>query len=87
MVPGNSNFEKRIEYTTLVDYYLGRKAYVVFQVALNVCLQSLNIASIIIVAQVTYPPNFSQNFPPYYFLTPQNISMVPPNFSRQQIHL
>ncbi len=52
MVPGNSNFEKRIEYTTLVEYYLGRKAYILFQIALNICLQSLNIASIIIVAQV-----------------------------------
>ena len=53
MIPGNSQFEKRYEYSTVVKHYLGNKAYVLSQIALNICLQSLNIASIIVVAQVT----------------------------------
>lgn len=51
MIPGNEEFQKRYEYTTTVRHYFGKKAYVVFQIFFNICLQSLNIASIIVCAQ------------------------------------
>lgn len=51
LIPGNKNFEKHIEYSGAVKHFFGRKWYYVFQVFLNLCLQSYNIASIIICAQ------------------------------------
>eukprot|EP01118_Nematostelium_gracile_P003930 TRINITY_DN1462_c0_g1_i2.p1 TRINITY_DN1462_c0_g1~~TRINITY_DN1462_c0_g1_i2.p1 ORF type:complete len:496 (-),score=101.49 TRINITY_DN1462_c0_g1_i2:89-1576(-) len=51
MIPGNENFQKRVEYANVVEHYYGKKAYYVFQLMLNICLQSINIASIIVCAQ------------------------------------
>lgn len=51
-IPGNEHFRDRIEYTSIVDYYFGRKAYLAAQVGLNGALQSLNIISVIQSAQV-----------------------------------
>eukprot|EP00049_Salpingoeca_infusionum_P013279 m.247901 g.247901 ORF g.247901 m.247901 type:complete len:614 (-) comp15402_c1_seq1:776-2617(-) len=51
-IPGNSHFRGRIEYTSIVKYYFGRKAYVAAQIGLNGALQSLNIISVIQSAQV-----------------------------------
>eukprot|EP01114_Cavostelium_apophysatum_P015929 TRINITY_DN4442_c0_g1_i1.p1 TRINITY_DN4442_c0_g1~~TRINITY_DN4442_c0_g1_i1.p1 ORF type:complete len:536 (-),score=111.56 TRINITY_DN4442_c0_g1_i1:48-1655(-) len=51
MIPGNHNYEQRYEYATTVRYYFGRVPYIFFQISMNICLQSLNIASIIVCAQ------------------------------------
>ena len=51
-IPGNEHFRDRIEYTSIVDYYFGRKAYLAAQIGLNGALQSLNIISVIQSAQV-----------------------------------
>jgi hypothetical protein len=51
-IPGNEHFRSRIEYTSIVDYYFGRKAYIAAQIGLNGALQSLNIISVIQSAQV-----------------------------------
>jgi hypothetical protein len=51
-IPGNEHFRGRLEYTSIVDYYFGRKAYVASQIGLNGALQSLNIISVIQSAQV-----------------------------------
>jgi amino acid permease len=51
LMPGNSKFGKRVEYATAVEYYFGRKLYYAFQILLNLCLQSINIASITVCAQ------------------------------------
>lgn len=45
-------FRSRIEYTSIVDYYFGRKAYIAAQIGLNGALQSLNIISVVQSAQV-----------------------------------
>jgi hypothetical protein len=59
IIPGNKLFERRVEYSTAVRYYWGKYAFWIFQVFMNICLQSLNVASIIVVAQVL---NFIFNF-------------------------
>jgi len=46
-IPGNEHFSGRIEYTSIVTYYFGRKTYIASQIGLNGALQSLNIASVI----------------------------------------
>ena len=53
-IPGNHGFNAvpRIEFTTTVRHYYGRYAYYVFQVLYTVSLQALNVASMIISAQV-----------------------------------
>jgi len=51
-IPGNEHFRDRVEYTTVVDHYFGRKWYIASQVGLNGALQSLNIISVIQSAQV-----------------------------------
>ena len=51
-IPGNEHFRDRVEYTTIVDFYFGRKAYIAAQIGLNGALQSLNIISVIQSAQV-----------------------------------
>jgi len=51
LIPGNKHFELHIEYTGAVKHYFGRTWYIIFQVFLNLCLQSYNIASIIICSQ------------------------------------
>eukprot|EP01113_Clastostelium_recurvatum_P011973 TRINITY_DN1616_c0_g1_i3.p1 TRINITY_DN1616_c0_g1~~TRINITY_DN1616_c0_g1_i3.p1 ORF type:complete len:544 (-),score=152.42 TRINITY_DN1616_c0_g1_i3:105-1541(-) len=51
-VPGNNKFQGRIEFSTLARFYFGHRGHVASQVFINVSLQCLNIASIIIAAQV-----------------------------------
>jgi len=51
-IPGNHNFEKRIEFCDLVRYYYGQRAYVASQLAYNLSLQASNIAAMIVSAQV-----------------------------------
>jgi len=50
MIPGNKKFDKHIEFSGMVKFFYGKSWYVVFQVFLNICMQSYNIASIIICA-------------------------------------
>lgn len=45
-IPNNSRFQQRIEYATVVKYYYGAKAHIVFQIGLAITLQAYNIASI-----------------------------------------
>merc|ERR1711871_713808 len=51
-IPGNDQFQMRIEYSTIVKYYFGRNWYIASQVGLNGALQSLNIISVVQSAQV-----------------------------------
>lgn len=51
LIPGNKLFDKHIEYTGAVKHYFGHKAYVGCQVLMNLCMQSYNIASIVVCAQ------------------------------------
>jgi hypothetical protein len=51
-IPGNEHFVSRAEYTTVVNYYFGRKWYIASQIGLNGALQCLNIVSVIQSAQV-----------------------------------
>jgi len=51
-IPGNHDLKKRYEYTSTVRHYWGEDWYVVSQIATNICLQALNIASIIVAVQV-----------------------------------
>ncbi|EGD79867.1 hypothetical protein PTSG_10151 [Salpingoeca rosetta] len=51
-IPGNEHFRGRIEYSSIVAYYFGRKAYIAAQIGLNGALQSLNVISVIQSAQV-----------------------------------
>jgi len=51
-IPGNEGFKDRIEYSTIVQYYFGRRWYIASQIGLNGALQSLNIISVIQSAQV-----------------------------------
>ena len=52
LIPGNENYEKRVEFSTIVEHYYGHKAYIVTQCVYSLSLQTLNIASIIVTAQV-----------------------------------
>jgi amino acid permease len=49
-IPGNSRFERRIEFAGVVEYYLGKRAVSVFYLFYMVTIQSYNVASIVIVA-------------------------------------
>lgn len=51
-IPGNQHFLRRFEYTTTMRHYFGQKGFVVGQVVLIICLQSLAIASIVVSSQV-----------------------------------
>lgn len=51
-MPGNGQFDKRYEYSTIVRYYFGQGWYIAAQIGLNGALQSLNIISVIQSAQV-----------------------------------
>lgn len=51
-IPGNHNFSQRYEFTTTVRHYWGERWYLISQVLVNLCLQCLNVASIIVAAQV-----------------------------------
>eukprot|EP01102_Stenamoeba_stenopodia_P021176 TRINITY_DN845_c0_g1_i4.p1 TRINITY_DN845_c0_g1~~TRINITY_DN845_c0_g1_i4.p1 ORF type:complete len:552 (+),score=101.86 TRINITY_DN845_c0_g1_i4:287-1942(+) len=50
-IPDNENFEKRIEYGTVVRYYYGKKWHFLFQIFLNFTIQAYLIASIVVCAQ------------------------------------
>jgi hypothetical protein len=52
LIPGNENFQRRLEFSNLALILFGKKFYYVQQLFFNVSMQSLNIASIIITAQV-----------------------------------
>jgi len=51
-IPGNNNFQGRIEFSTLARFFLGKRGHIIAQIFINASLQCLNIASIIISAQV-----------------------------------
>ncbi|EDQ86967.1 uncharacterized protein MONBRDRAFT_27795 [Monosiga brevicollis MX1] len=51
-IPHNEHFRQRVEYTSVVKYYFGTKAYVAAQIGLSGALQSLNIISVVQSAQV-----------------------------------
>jgi hypothetical protein len=51
MIPGNSNFEKCLEYVNVVEHYFGRKVYYFFQFVLNTSLSCTTIASIRVTCQ------------------------------------
>eukprot|EP00051_Salpingoeca_urceolata_P006736 m.89093 g.89093 ORF g.89093 m.89093 type:complete len:562 (+) comp14964_c0_seq2:148-1833(+) len=51
-IPRNEHFRGRIEYSSIVQYYFGRKGYIMAQIGLNGALQSLNVISVIQSAQV-----------------------------------
>lgn len=51
LIPGNKRFDKHIEYTGAVKHYFGHRWYMLFQLLMNLCMQSYNIASIIICAR------------------------------------
>jgi amino acid permease len=50
-IPGNSKFEKRMEFGSVVGHYYGPRWKVAFDILLNLTLQAYNIASIVICAQ------------------------------------
>jgi len=51
-IPGNEHFRDRIEYSTIMKYYFGRKWYIAAMIGLNGALQALNIISIMQSSQV-----------------------------------
>lgn len=51
-IPGNTAFAGRIEYSTIVNHYFGRRWYFAAQVGLNGALQSLCVISVVQSAQV-----------------------------------
>lgn len=51
LIPGNRHFDKHIEFTVAVKHYFGHRWYMLFQLLMNLCMQSYNIASIIICAR------------------------------------
>jgi hypothetical protein len=53
LIPGNERFQKRIEFSNLVHILFGQKLYIAQQICYNLAMQSLNIASIIVTAQVS----------------------------------
>lgn len=50
-IPGNRQYQQRVEFATAFEYYYGHKWHVVFQVLLAITVQAYNIASIVICAQ------------------------------------
>ncbi len=51
-LPGNTNFNERVEYSSLAKFYLGRWPYIATQIVLNLALLSLNLVSILLTVQV-----------------------------------
>lgn len=51
-LPGNHHFEGRVEFSTLVRFFFGKRGLIVAQIFINVSLQCANVASIIECAQV-----------------------------------
>lgn len=51
-IPGNHHFEGRVEFSTLVSFFFGKKGHIIAQLFINVSLQCANIAAIIECAQV-----------------------------------
>eukprot|EP01095_Lingulamoeba_sp_RSL-Kostka_P006062 TRINITY_DN186_c0_g1_i1.p1 TRINITY_DN186_c0_g1~~TRINITY_DN186_c0_g1_i1.p1 ORF type:complete len:498 (-),score=105.27 TRINITY_DN186_c0_g1_i1:4-1497(-) len=52
LVPGNKKFTERLEFATVIRHYFGQKAYILAQIFYNLSLQTLNISSILVTAQV-----------------------------------
>ena len=52
MIPGNEHFRGRIEYTSIVKHYFGKRMFKAAQIGLNGALQALNIISVIQSVQV-----------------------------------
>jgi amino acid permease len=52
LIPGNDNFQRRVEFATCVKYYFSRRWYLASQVLFNVCLQVQLVAGIIVSASV-----------------------------------
>lgn len=52
IIPGNHHFEGRVEFSTLVSFFFGKKGLIVAQIFINISLQCANVASIIECAQV-----------------------------------
>lgn len=52
LVPGNSHYQERLEFSTVIKHYFGVKAYYVCQLFYNLSLTTMNIASILVSAQV-----------------------------------
>eukprot|EP01052_Picozoa_sp_SAG31_P007967 SAG31_NODE_391_length_16344_cov_15.753339_9_plen_664_part_00 len=51
-VPGNEGFSGRMEYTTVISHYFGRRGYLASMAGLNGALMTLNIISVVQSAQV-----------------------------------
>lgn len=51
-IPGNRDFDDRIEYASLCKFYLGKGWYWLIQFLLNMSLLSLNLVSILLTVQV-----------------------------------
>lgn len=51
MIPGNSNFDKGLEYVNVVEHFFGRRVYYFFQFVLNTSLSCTTIASIRVTCQ------------------------------------
>jgi hypothetical protein len=53
-IRGNEKFQAQVEFTTIAELCLGKRSHLILQIILFLALQSVNISSIIISAQVTY---------------------------------
>jgi len=53
-IRGNERFQEQVEFTTIAELCLGRRSHLILQVILFLALQSVNISSIIISAQVKH---------------------------------
>lgn len=51
-IRGNERFQAQVEFTTIAELCLGRRSHLILQIILFLALQSVNISSIIISAQV-----------------------------------
>eukprot|EP00294_Goniomonas_avonlea_P008686 CAMPEP_0114552744 /NCGR_PEP_ID=MMETSP0114-20121206/7284_1 /TAXON_ID=31324 /ORGANISM="Goniomonas sp, Strain m" /LENGTH=411 /DNA_ID=CAMNT_0001737633 /DNA_START=40 /DNA_END=1272 /DNA_ORIENTATION=+ len=51
-IPGNENFERRIEFSTAFEHYYGKRGYIVAQIGLILCLMSQALSSMVATAQV-----------------------------------
>lgn len=51
-IRGNEKFQAKVEFTTVAQLILGKKYHYFFQLVLFLALQAVNIASIILAAQV-----------------------------------
>jgi amino acid permease len=59
-IPGNKHFQGTVEFSTLINFYFGRKMHILGQFILYMALQSANVSSIIYSAQTM--DNFIINF-------------------------